>query len=378
MTRLLIISHTAHYHQEDGTVVGWGPTVRELNHLASLFTAVTHIAPLHSQPPPSSSLPYTAPNVTLRPVSAAGGAGIKAKLGILTQIPGYWRVIQEELRRADAVHVRCPANISLVALFALMFSSQPRLRWVKYAGNWCAYPNEAFSYKLQRALLRWRVTRSQVTVNGRWPTSPAHVHSFNNPSLSAEDIAAGQRAAKQKQLSQPLNLFFAGRLEDAKGVPHILEICEGLQAEGVAFALHLAGDGSRRPFYERWVREAGMETAVTFHGWLPRPKLADFYAQAHFFLLPSASEGWPKVLSEAMAYGAVPLASAVSSIPQILAKTGAGLAIPAEDPAAYVQAICDYLQAPQTWQNASQNGVAAAQQFTYAHYLTKVATLFNL
>ncbi len=88
---------------------------------------------------------------------------------------------------------------------------------------------------------------------------------------------------------------------------------------------------------------------VKFLGWLPKPSLADYYSQAHFLLLPTnASEGWPKVLSEAMAYGVVPLAGAVSSIPQILQETGAGLALPPEDPEAFVQAIQNFLAEPRT------------------------------
>ena len=56
------------------------------------------------------------------------------------------------------------------------------------------------------------------------------------------------------------------------------------------------------------------------------PGAVPLYARSHFMLLPSScSEGWPKVLSEAMAYGVVPVASNVSCIPQILGATGSEL-----------------------------------------------------
>lgn len=69
--KIAIISHTEHYKQPNGTIVGWGPTVSELNHLAQDFEEIYHIAFLHSGPPPPSSLPYTSPNIkfiALRPV----------------------------------------------------------------------------------------------------------------------------------------------------------------------------------------------------------------------------------------------------------------------------------------------------------------------
>ena len=60
----------------------------------------------------------------------------------------------------------------------------------------------------------------------------------------------------------------------------------------------------------------------------------------------SCSEGWPKVLSEAMAYGVVPLAGAVSSIPQILAEVGTGRALPPNDVAEFASAVREYANDP--------------------------------
>ena len=34
--KLLIISHTRHYI-EDGQILGWGPTLNEINHLLDVF-----------------------------------------------------------------------------------------------------------------------------------------------------------------------------------------------------------------------------------------------------------------------------------------------------------------------------------------------------
>ena len=102
--RLLIVSHTPHYRR-DGQPVGWGPTVRELDYLAELFDEVTHVAVAYDEPAPASALAYGAPNVRFRPVPPAGGDSLRAKAGILAAYPAYARVIGDELRRADAVHV---------------------------------------------------------------------------------------------------------------------------------------------------------------------------------------------------------------------------------------------------------------------------------
>ena len=112
------------------------------------------------------------------------------------RIRAYNNVIQEvksshfpseiitELKTADVVHIRCPANISLLAVIVLFFISKPNFRWIKYAGNWSSYNNEAWSYKLQRWILQTRWHRGNVTVNGSWPGQPDFVKSFYNPCLT--------------------------------------------------------------------------------------------------------------------------------------------------------------------------------------------------
>jgi glycosyltransferase involved in cell wall biosynthesis len=286
-------------------------------------------------------------------------------------------VIRQELATADAVHVRCPANISLLALLMLAFSRRPSLRWIKYAGNWRPYDGEPRTYAFQRYWLLKGWTRGVVTINGRWPNQPAHLLTFDNPSLTDEELAQGRSAAAEKTLSAPVQLLFVGALNEAKGTGRVLEIARQLQVEGLSFELHLLGDGPERPRYEAWAREHALQPVI-FHGWLPRHELAAYYAAAHFVLLPSITEGWPKVLSEAMAFGAVPLASAVASIPQVLEETRAGMAFPYDDTEGFVRAIAGFVHDPARWLRASHAGVSAAPRFTYSSYRRAVAALFGL
>lgn len=372
--RLLIVSHTAHFRSGD-RVVGWGPTVRELDYLAALFDEVVHVAVGYPDAAPASALPYAAGNVRVRLVAPAGGQTLRDKAGILTAYPSYARAIREEMGRADAVHVRCPANISLLALWLLGRAKEPACRWVKYAGNWQPDGGEPRTYALQRRWLRENRHRGVVTVNGRWPGQPAHVHSFDNPCLTDDEAAEGSAVAAAKRLQMPVELLFAGELNEGKGVGRVLRVARALQERGVPFRLRLLGDGPDRPRYEAWARDNRLD-GVSFLGWVPRSEIAGYYATAHFILLPSRSEGWPKVLSEAMAYGVVPVAAAVSSIPQILGATGAGVALPVEDTDGMAAAIAALAADPAAWSAASRAGVTAAHRFAYSAYQAAVANLF--
>ncbi|MDO9537349.1 MAG: glycosyltransferase [Thermoplasmata archaeon] len=375
--KLLIISNMSHYLRHD-RIVGWGPTVQEIDYLSNIFQEIRHIACLHQGPAPLSSLPYRSERINLIPVPATGGDDFFDKLGILRAAPIYLKKILHEISWADMIHIRCPANIPLLSIILLTLLPHPKFRWVKFAGNWKPEGDDPWSYAFQRWWLRKGIHRGIVTVNGRWPDQPSHVYSFLNPCLSLAELKDSAETHKRKELKFPLNLLFVGRVETAKGVGRVLQIAENLAAKGIGINLHIVGDGPERPAFQKFVENNGLSPQVIFHGWLPKPALADFYSQAHFFILPSsASEGWPKVVSEAMAYGAVPLAGAVSSIPQILAASGAGKALPPLDIDAFVEAILAYIKQPECWQEASQAGMAAAPRFTYEYYLQALRQTFQ-
>jgi len=376
--RLLIISNMAHYCRGE-ELVGWGPTVEEISHVASLFSEVVHIGCLHDGPPPASALPYSCANLSFVPVSPAGGRSLRDKAGILARFPSYARAIRKELPKADAVHVRAPANISLLAMVLLAVVRKPRRRWIKYAGNWQPDRAEPLSYGLQRWILRHNFCRATVTVNGRRTNDRPHVVTFPNPCFSRAEYDRARAAAARKSLEpgRAVTLAFVGVLSSNKGPDVVVDVLARLRAQGVAAHLEMAGDGPMRAELEEQTRALGVERHVDFHGFLPHPHVMALHARAHFVLLPSRSEGWPKVLSEGMAHGAVPIASAVSSIPQVLAEAGCGRALPLREAAAYSAAIEGYMREPRVWEREVRAGADYAARFTYEAHVERVGRVLK-
>lgn len=375
--KLLIISHTPHYLKQ-GKPAGWTATVREIDRLAEVFEEIVHIAPLYPQTEDVKSADfYKAPNVVFRSVKPAGGKTLVDKLGILFQAPAYAALICEELNKCDAVHVRCPSNISLIALFILMFKIFPKKRWFKYAGNWMPENRESWSYSLQRWILKKGFSRGEVTVNGEWPGQPKYVHAFVNPCMSQKELEQAGISAGVKQISVPLRLLFVGRTEKEKGVGFLLQVLSDLSDNKIETFADIVGDGPEKAAFERQAAAMKLKN-VYFHGWLSREALNQLYSQSHFLILPStASEGWPKVLSEAMAHGAVPLTSQVSSVPQYLGKIGTGKTLPLNDPGVWCGTIRNYIESPGTFRCESALAAAAAEKFTYEIYLKKIRALLD-
>ena len=375
--RLLIISQMSHYLRGN-QIVGWGPTVHEIDHLAQIFDEIRHVACLHSETAPSSALPYSSNRVSLVPVPMVGGEGLLKKLDVVRLTPLFIRTIWKELKKADVVHVRCPANTSLLAIVLLALVRAPRIRWVKYAGNWRPDSKESWSYTFQRWWLKKGLHRGVVTINGRWPDQASHLYSFLNPCITEDELSRAQAFASAKQMSRPLRLLFVGRLAKVKGVDRALSILSSLQKRGLSVKLDLVGDGPERAEFEELARKLGVGDLTKFHGWLPRTALAPLYGEAHVMVFPTDSEGWPKVLSEAMAYGVVPVCSSVSSIPQYLEEFGTGRMFEPDDVEGFAGAIADYYSSPDIWKRESEMGVKASQSFTYTNYIAAVRKILNM
>jgi glycosyltransferase involved in cell wall biosynthesis len=204
------------------------------------------------------------------------------------------------------------------------------------------------------------------------------VHSFLNPSFTAREARQALSSTSDKQLDLPLRLLFAGRLSPGKGAVRALQILVQLTRRGIDARLDFAGDGICEAILRRLAGEHGLESKVGLPGWLSQSQLHSLYQRAHFIVLPSVSEGWPKVLSEAMAFGAVPLAGAVSCIPQVMAQTGAGIALPPHDTDAFACAIAHFVREPAQWAAHRRNGYASAHLFTYETYVHRVCQLLAL
>ena len=374
---LLIVSHTPHYKKDD-YYVGWGPTVREIDYLSQVFENVVHVAPLHPDLPPQSAIAYESSRVRVRTVPQSGGKRASEKLGILFRAPEYARVIVEEMNQADLIHIRCPANISLIAVLLLALKKNPRMRWVKYAGTWEFENNVPLSYSFQRWLLKNVLKGGIVTVNGEWPGQPSHIHSFLNPCISETELAASRELVRGKVLSDPVRLLYVGRLEAAKGVEQALRIVAALKARGFSIRMDLIGDGPERADFESLASTLSIVDQVEFHGWLSRSAVSPFYERSHFLILPSKTEGWPKVLSEAMAFGVVPVASSVGSIPQYLQRFQTGKTLSTSDTDGFANAVSGYLLNRNIWKKDSENALAAAGSFTYEKYILHLTDLLDI
>ncbi|WP_178988986.1 glycosyltransferase [Winogradskyella schleiferi] len=311
MKTLTIISHTEHYMQPNGSVVGLGSTVTEINHLLSIFDKINHIAMLHSVVAPSSALPYVSEDITLIPIKAVGGQGIMDKFSVIAQAPKVLSIVSNALKETDYFQFRAPTGIGVYVIPYLMFFSAKK-GWFKYAGNW-NQKNAPLAYRFQKWLLQHQ--DRHVTINGSWHNQKNQCLTFENPCLSNDDILKGNSVVKNKVFSNKSIIFcFVGRLEEEKGIGLLIDAFKSLKEIDVSRIshIHIVGDGKDFRTYKTKARESKLN--FHFHGFLSRKAVHDIYIKSHVIVLPSASEGFPKVIAEALNFGCLPIVSDVSGI----------------------------------------------------------------
>jgi glycogen(starch) synthase len=104
----------------------------------------------------------------------------------------------------------------------------------------------------------------------------------------------------------PVSVHFQGRLVEQKRPARLVDAVA--QSDG-DWRLTIGGNGPLREKLERRVRRAGVGDRVAFLGYVPDADLPARYARSDIFVLPSAYEGMPLTVLEALASGTPVVAS---------------------------------------------------------------------
>jgi len=333
---LLVVSHVVHYAWEE-KLFAYGPYAREIDIWADLFPEVIIASPLRREKPPGDVIAFTRTNISIRPQLKTGGDGLGAKIAQIVLLPLHALRLGRAMRRANAIHVRCPGNLGLLGCLLAPIFRKPIV--AKYAGQWNGYRGERFAVRLQRQILASRWWRGPVTVYGKWPNQPAHVIPFFTSMMTRPMVQEAERHSRQMKLGVPLKILFVGRLAPEKRIGALLEAVKVLQNRSVPVELTIVGGGPEDATLRAQARELGITDGVTFTGALPYEAGLKQMESGHCLVLPSQhSEGWPKVIAEAMCYGLVCLGVRHGQVPDML--NGRGLLLETGEP----EEIADQLE----------------------------------
>ena len=285
--------------------------------------------------------------------------------------------IFKAMRQADHIHLRCPGNIALLAcLVQILFPNKQKT--AKYAGNWDPKSKQPWSYRLQKWILSntFLTKNMQVLVYGEWEGSSKNVKSFFTATYSELEVQNLKFKIQDSKFAEPFRFIFVGTLSKGKQPLYVIQLVEEMHKKGKKVLLELYGEGILRKELEHYISQNNLEAIVFLKGNQNKETVLKGYQNSHFLILPSKSEGWPKVVAEAMFWGCVPIASPVSCVSYMMGNGSRGIVLQ-EELNQDVNQIKTVINNQELYQKMASEGQSWSRQFTTDKFETEISKLIK-
>jgi glycosyltransferase involved in cell wall biosynthesis len=154
----------------------------------------------------------------------------------------------------------------------------------------------------------------KVLVYGDWKNQSKNIKSFFTATYSETEATT----LPPKRLENKIKFIFVGCLVKGKQPLVALQLFERILQDHPNAELSFYGEGVEHETLETYIAKNSLQSSVFLRGNQDRETMKEIYQNSHFLMLPSKSEGWPKVVAEAMFWGCLPIASSVSCVPYML------------------------------------------------------------
>jgi len=367
-----IISHVRHKKHKDG-LFAYEPYVREMNLWLKYVEEVEIVAPFSLSKIRNIDAIYNHDKIIFNKVPEIEFTSVLKSLLSFFKLPIILFTIFKAFKNADHIHLRCPGNIGLLGCFVqILFPN--KIKTAKYAGNWDPNSKQPFSYKLQKWILKntFLTKKMTVLVYGNWHVTSKNIVPFFTATYretEKEDIAS-------KDFNDKINLLFVGTLSKGKQPLLSVKVVDELRKLGYKAYFNMYGEGEEETKIKIYISDNNLETYITLHGNKDKEAIKLAYQKAHFLVFLSKSEGWPKVVAEAMFWKCLPISTQVSCIPEMLNHGERGSVVtPKLD--AVTNEITYYIKNQSIYKEKVQKAYDWSRIYTLNKFETEIAKLLN-
>ena len=178
--------------------------------------------------------------------------------------------------------------------------------------------------------------------------------------------------------SRELRLLIVGNLVSYKGVDIGLYAIKKLLDKGVIVSLQIVGVGPEQGYLENLAVELGLQEHVKFKGFIPHgEELFHYYKNADALLMPSRTEGTPKVVPEAFSCGLPVIASAVGGLSEMISDGYNGILLCEPSADQFSSAIERLLLTEGLLEKLSSGAYQSASRFTAKAQISHLKTSFE-
>lgn len=312
--KLAIFTSVSHI-QKDNLFYSYAPYIKEMNIWLKHVDEVLLLAPQKKEPINAIHLPYIDKKIIFVIVPEFSFLNVLSLLRSIIVIPKIVWLIFKTMNKADHIHIRCPGNIGLLACLVQIFFPSKK-KTTKYAGNWDPKSSQPWSYKLQKWILSntFFTKNIKVLVYGNWENQSKNIKPFFTATYFEKD----KEDAKIRNFKKDIIFLFVGTLSSGKKPLYAIQLVEKINKSNKYCKLQIYGDGVLNSEIKKYIADNQLENCIAVFGNKDEISLKKAYQESHFLVLPSVSEGWPKVVAEAMFWGCFPIVTKISCVPYML------------------------------------------------------------
>ncbi len=376
--RIVIVSHKTCW-ESAASPSGYatdGGFPLQMEAISELFDETRVVVPCETGAKSAGTSNLTGNNLRIVPLSVPEGEGIRRKLNFMAWVlrngPEIWR----QVSAADAVHTPIPGDIGTIGMLSALLQRKPL--FVRHCGNWLVQRTVAERF-WKWSMERFAGGRNVMLATGGRPEPPSE----RNPSLKwifstslRQDQIDGNLPRSLPEDGK-LRLMIACRQEPRKGTNIVIESLPLILENFPHAVLDVVGDGSLLEGLKQQAISAGCSDRINFYSKVEQSKVIDLLKKAHVFCYPtSASEGFPKVVLEALSCGLPVITSRVSVLPQLVTPE-CGVVLADLTPPALAEAVTGICRDPSRYFEMSSNAIEIARNYSLEKWRDSIGAILQ-
>lgn len=349
----------------------------QMRALSELFEATRLVVPCSAAANRKGEVALGGNNLRIVPLSLPAGQDGWRKAALPFWFLRNSVTLIREIIGADAVHTPIPGDIGTLGMLLAFILQKPL--FVRHCGNWFVQRTVAERF-WKWFMERFAGGRNVALATGGAVEPPSRQNAaigwIFSTSLTEQELRDCS-TPRRLEPSPRARLIIVCRQEKGKGSDVVIQSLPLILASFPEATLDVVGDGLALQDLKRLASSQGLADRVRFHGKVNQARVLRLLQESDLFCYPTASEGFPKVVLEALACGLPVVTTRVSVLPELIS-AGCGVLIDEATPAAVAQAVEDCLRDPQAYGAMSVRAKATAWHYSLERWRDQIGDALKL
>ena len=251
----------------------------------------------------------------------------------------------------------------------------PKANLIRSSGRICT--NQPLACRLYKTIRKLAVGNKPdlITAPSQFVIDKLREHGFlqDTKAVSLPNAIGLEDSHYSEKKYDTVNILYVGPLVMHKGIHILIDAFKQLKHKNIN--LHIVGGG---PDAEKFKMMAGIDSRITFHGFVPKEELVLLYKKAHITVVPSIwYETFGRIIIESFKYGTPVVASNIGGIPEIIDNEYNGLLFEPGNSADLKGKLERLIENPHELRRLSQGAFESVRKYDINHYMAKLLELYE-